>query len=109
MNYEDYRNAFTIVNESDGQPYTGAKGEYPFVIYNEEFMEKMNETGEFPQHMDALLKMVNEEFSKTDYPLEDEVFSSSRRRYSEWLFREMFYQFIEMNDKSNEIENEKPW
>ena len=37
MNYEDYRNAFTIVNESDGQPYTGAEGEYPFVVYNEEF------------------------------------------------------------------------
>jgi len=71
MNYEDYRNAFTIVNESDGQPYTGAKGEYPFVVYNDEFMEKINETGmEFPQHMNALLKMVNEEFSKTGYKLE---------------------------------------
>ena len=37
MDTEDYRNAFTIVNESDGQPYTG-EGEYPFVVYNEEFI-----------------------------------------------------------------------
>ena len=70
MNYDDYRNCFQIVNESDGQPYTGVEGEFPFVIYNDEFIEKVNKDGSFSQHIDALLKMVNEEFDKKGYKLE---------------------------------------
>ena len=64
-----FSKCFTVVRQSDGKPYTGAKGEEPFVIYHEKYMNQLN--GEYcGTQIDNLTKVVRKKCEELGFTLE---------------------------------------
>ena len=64
-----FSKCFTVVNQSDGKPYTGANGEEPFVIYHQKYMNQFN--GEYcMQQLKNLTKVVRKKCDELGFTLE---------------------------------------
>lgn len=71
-----FSKCFTVQRTSDNKPYTGAKGEEPFVGYHSRYMEQMNHYGDeqtrfFVEH-DNLMRVVKEKCKDLGFTLQPE-------------------------------------
>ncbi len=64
-----FSKCFTVVRQSDGKPYTGAKGEEPFVNYHTKYMNQLN--GEYcGEQISNLMKVVRKKCDELGFTLE---------------------------------------
>jgi hypothetical protein len=64
-----FSKCFTVIRQGDGEPYTGAKGEEPFVSYHTKYMNQLN--GEYcGEQISNLMKVVRKKCDEFGFTLE---------------------------------------
>ena len=66
-----FSKCFTVIRTSDSKPYTGAKGEEPFVGYNSRYMNQLNHGNTLLQG-DNLQRVVHEKCKELGFTLKPE-------------------------------------